>query len=424
MPPTGPAPPRVSRETRLLLVTALVSLVALWGLARVRFPDRAVSPNPLPPVLTQLAPRSPFDEIPALIAELTPRLAGWVAPVVYPMKEGSGHMRAALRVGENVAVILLDDAMIRAPGLQIVARDPLSGIALVQVPPQSATDPVPWSPRRPDLPRYLVAADVVEETVSFRPVFVGPLIAAPSEVWLHPLWLLPERTDLMPGELMFSIDGAFAGLVVTHDARAAIVPAPGLLALADRLMGDPPGPSGHLGVQVQTLTESIGAATRAPFGVIVVHVEPESPAAPLLEVTDVIEAVDGSPVATIDAWRARVGRVPPGTTLGLRVHRAGAVHEIQVAAGAMPDWSADLPLGLTMRTVAGVGVEVIRVEAGSSAALAGIEAGDLITVFNSVRAPGAAQLARAFASAPADGSILVAITRGDEHRVRTMKRHR
>ncbi len=50
--------PRVSRETRLLLTTALLSVVALWILARIRFPDQPAG-TPVQPLLTQLASGPP-----------------------------------------------------------------------------------------------------------------------------------------------------------------------------------------------------------------------------------------------------------------------------------------------------------------------------------------------------------------------------
>jgi hypothetical protein len=46
--------PRVSRETRLLLAAGVMAVAALWLLARIRFPERPVSPNPVPSVLSQL----------------------------------------------------------------------------------------------------------------------------------------------------------------------------------------------------------------------------------------------------------------------------------------------------------------------------------------------------------------------------------
>ena len=52
--------PRVSRETRRLLVAAGLALLALWILARLRFPERPPSPNPVAPVLTQISPPTTF----------------------------------------------------------------------------------------------------------------------------------------------------------------------------------------------------------------------------------------------------------------------------------------------------------------------------------------------------------------------------
>ena len=47
--------PRVSRETRLLLTAGVLAVAALWLLARIRFPERPATPNPVPAVLSQLA---------------------------------------------------------------------------------------------------------------------------------------------------------------------------------------------------------------------------------------------------------------------------------------------------------------------------------------------------------------------------------
>ena len=46
------APRRLSRETRHLLIAAFAALLALWILARLRFPERTSIANPIPPLLT------------------------------------------------------------------------------------------------------------------------------------------------------------------------------------------------------------------------------------------------------------------------------------------------------------------------------------------------------------------------------------
>jgi hypothetical protein len=423
MPPAGPAPPRVSRETRLLLVTALIALFALWALARIRFPDRPVSPNPLPPVLTQLAPRSPFEEIPALVAELTPRLAPWIVPVSLEGHPADGRTRAALRIDDETAVLLLDDAVGTA-GETIIAHDPASGLAVVRVRTHTVPEPATWTPRRLDLPRYLLTADLAAEAVSFQPVFVGALLAAPSEVWRDTIWLLPGRSEMLRGDLVFTIDGAFAGLVVSVADRPALVPGHAVLALAHRLTHDPPPPAADLGVHVQPLTEAIARATGAPAGVVITYVEPDSPAASHLAVTDVIQAVDDRPITSLEGWRARMAGLAPGGSVTLGVRRAGAVERVVVTARGPEEALSPPPHGLTMRTLTGTGVEVLRVEPRSAGARAGLEPGDVIRVFNGIRSPTAMQVGRAFAAAPDDRPVLVAITRGADHHVLTMQRRR
>ena len=69
-----------------------------------------------------------------------------------------------------------------------------------------------------------------------------------------------------------------------------------------------------------------------------------------------------------------------------------------------------------------VGVEVVRVEPGSAAFRAGLEAGDVITRFGEVEAPSAAQVSGVFAAAPDDRPVLAGVTRGDAHLVVALER--
>src|SRR5688500_5539673 len=93
--------PRVSRETRLLLTTALVAVMTLWGLARVRFPDRPPPPNPVAPILTQLAARPALDDLAGEVAALRPR----VEPLLVTVP---GARHPALRIAADVAAVLVD----------------------------------------------------------------------------------------------------------------------------------------------------------------------------------------------------------------------------------------------------------------------------------------------------------------------------
>ena len=66
--------PRVSRETRRLLTTALVAVLTLWVLARMRFPDRPPTPNPVPPILEQLTAPPTFSDLADRVADARTRL--------------------------------------------------------------------------------------------------------------------------------------------------------------------------------------------------------------------------------------------------------------------------------------------------------------------------------------------------------------
>ena len=69
-----PYRPRVSRETRLLLTTALVAIAALWVLARIRFPDSPATPNPVAPLLSQLAMTPTLDGLASEVTQLQARI--------------------------------------------------------------------------------------------------------------------------------------------------------------------------------------------------------------------------------------------------------------------------------------------------------------------------------------------------------------
>ena len=71
---SSPYRPRVSRETRLLLIAGVTAVAALWLLARIRFPERPATPNPVPSVLSQLASGPKYDDLAGEIAQLHARL--------------------------------------------------------------------------------------------------------------------------------------------------------------------------------------------------------------------------------------------------------------------------------------------------------------------------------------------------------------
>jgi S1-C subfamily serine protease len=211
------------------------------------------------------------------------------------------------------------------------------------------------------------------------------------------------------------------GAVIADGPGAAIVPATTLRADVDRLREGPMSGGGVLGVDVQELTPPLSAATRAASGVIVSWVDPEGPAAGTLMVGDVIEAADGKPMESPAHWRVHETRLAPGRGVMLRVRRGGELLELGVTAAPRRTIERGDALGLTMRSVPG-GTQVVRVDAGSAAHRAGIEAGDLITSAGSIHQPAPGQVRAAYAEARDARLVLLAITRGSAHHVVVLER--
>ena len=409
----GPERPRVSRETRLLFATILLSIAALWALARLRFPDRTVTTSPVPPLLTQLTAPPAFDDLAAEIAKLESRLLPSL------VRTGSG---TALRVRRNAGAIYLGlpDPEARSIGAaQVLSRDEASGLAIVAVPDGPAATIVPWSPNQLDRSRYVIGTGVSDAGVFLRPVFVGHLHPLADLAWQNNIWVVPARTEVAPGDFLFTTDGALVGLVVPHQRALAIVPGEILLVAVDTVLERPGSPGGWVGVEVDAFPPAAPDAT-ADQGIVVAWVDPEGPAAEKLFVMDIIQAIDDGPVASPADWRVRLARLAPGASIVLRVRRGKEIREVPLVTGAPP--SRNLTLGLKMRTVRRLGAEVLEVVDASAAARAGIRDGDVITAVDDIRAPTAQQVDRAFEGSATGRFLLMAIARGNRHHIVALKK--
>jgi hypothetical protein len=422
--------PRVSRETRLLLTAGVIAVAALWLLARIRFPDRPVTPNPVPSVLSQLASGPRYDDLAGEIAQLHARLQ----PLLLRLDAPSGAVGAsptflrttAIRLRDNLAVAVVPSGSNQALGdaATILVRDRASGLAVVRVVTTVSTYPplVAWTPRQPQQSRYLFASDVSLDGMALRPVFVGSLDPLDSPLWSEQIWAVPARTDLAAGSLLFTSSAEFAGVVISHRGGLGIVPGAAVVAEAERLLTTPPGPPGTLGVEVQGLTPAMASLTGAAVGVVVAWVDADGAASEELRVGDVIEELDGRALATREHWDVRMARLSAGETLRLRQRRHGELREITVVAlpSAAPD--ANRSLGLTLQTRSTIGAEVVRVDERTAADRAGLAVGDVITLVGDISAPTPAQVVRSYNSIAQGERVMIAITRGDAHIVTVLER--
>jgi S1-C subfamily serine protease len=412
---------RVSRETRLLLLTILVSIAALSLLARLRFPEQPARVNPVPPLLTQLAAPRAFDDLAAEVA----RLEGLVLPAVdvVPLegREEAGIPLAAtvpaFRFRDDRSVAILGDAAIAQGDYFLLGFDPGSGLAVLGRPAVPPAPFVPaWAAGRTVQSRYLTAAVASPQGPALRPVLVGPLTPVDSNIWPGTVWQLDAAAPLQPGTPLFTMGGAFAGLVAAEHGAAILVPTAVVLAEAERLLLAQPRGAGTLGLELQPLPPAFAATTGAT-GLLVSWVDPDGPAAGLVAVTDVVEGL-GSTALTLETWRVHLARLAAGDQVNLRISRDGVVHAVTiVAVEAAPPPPVDPRLGATFRVRPRIGAEIVAVDRGLVADRTGLRPGDLVTRLGNITAPTPAQIAAAFTAAEPGQVLLAAVTRGEGHLV-------
>jgi serine protease Do len=96
---------------------------------------------------------------------------------------------------------------------------------------------------------------------------------------------------------------------------------------------------GYIGVIPQEVTPTLAKAFNVPAerGALVGDVESNSPGAKAgLQRGDVVTELNGQPVDGPNDLRLKVGTMTPGTTLHLKVDRAGQSHDINVVLGEVP----------------------------------------------------------------------------------------
>ena len=167
---------------------------------------------------------------------------------------------------------------------------------------------------------------------------------------------------------------------------------------------------GWLGVQIQSASEDIALTFKrdSAQGVVVTDVTKDSPAEKAgIQLEDYIFEVDGRVVKDNTALTGYISGLPPGTTVSLKLIRAGAEKTVKVTLGTFPegptaaagrddaegdasDEKAQTNLGLELQTLSPTlrermdlpdsvrGVVVRSVEAGGASELAGLARGDVI----------------------------------------------
>ena len=170
---------------------------------------------------------------------------------------------------------------------------------------------------------------------------------------------------------------------------------------------------GRLGI---TMQDAVGGTE----GAVIVDVQPDSPAASAgLRKGDVVTALNGRPVRGAAELRARLGVVPVGETVELRVLEKGEtrilkarVAEVERSAAAGGQAIPELPGAALQEVSRGKerGVQVVDLQSGSPALSAGLRQGDVIVGVNQRRISTIADLSKRLR---ASGRVSLNVVRGD-----------
>ena len=415
--------PRVSRETRRLLAAVGLALLALWILARLRFPERPASPNPVVPVLTQISPPTTF----AGLAQETARVGQRIAPlisVVTWQPPGAEQLRAypAWPWRDDLAIAMLPSASAIPAREDIKTVDPPTGLALVTVSRSDGPPGAIWTPERLDVPRYFFAATPAASRPAVAPVYLSSLEPQRSPAWPAEVWRVPAANGLIPGALVFTAAGEWLGIAANENGESLIIPATALLGLASQ-MSQPRNAPGELGLQVQhldaTLASEIGV--HAGSGVIIAWVDPRGPAVKALAIGDVIEAINGASTPTEFAWHVHASRLGAGEKAALKIRRAGELRDITISA-APPRPARSTALGLTLVRAPGLGSRITQVLAHTAGERAGLRVGDIVTIAGDDVEPSPSLVRRMFDEARAGGAVLLTIRHDDTYRLVVLTR--
>lgn len=410
------------RETRLLLVTIAVSVAALLALAQFRFPEQSARPaDPAPAPLERLAARAAYDELASAMADLERRLAPRVLIYRVSPARPSGEFVVAPRVTSSRAVVVLDeDETLHSVGSAVnpVTHDVERGLAVLMIATgdDAVVTPRTGAPRAG--PRYVVVVEGTAQGPTLRPVYVGRTSTAEGRD--GPVTLISMDALQGPvarGSAIFSLEGTFIGLVRETGPVTSLFTAESLRSTVEAAQFTTPHGQGDLGVDVEDASPLVLRAAGAEAGAVVTHVRKGGPAQNVLRPGDVVSSVDDVPTTSAEAFRHAARTRAPGAPTTVRFVRRGTTEQATFRAADTAATPAVDGLGISARSVPGVGVEIVSVEPGGPGDRAGLLRGDVVQTMDGLPLTDTKALMRAFDAAKPQGLVLLSIERGRQRRI-------
>lgn len=406
-----------SRETRLLVTTIVVAVGMLLLLARFRFPAeplRNVS-EIAPAPLQRLAARATYDELAGVMADLEARLTSTV--VVVQVVEGTtpAYLPAPILTPDRAVAVMPRTARIgsaspNAPPL--VARDVVRGLAVMDVTGRAGSTVISGSAASTPGPRYVVVVEATALGPVLRPLYVGRTDLFADPRWAEPVMTIAAVQGVPPGSAIFALDGSFIGLVADNAGLATVVPAAALRGvIASSGNGVPK--RADLGLEAQPLTAALARGAGASRGVMISYADPAVVGDADLRPGDVVESIDGIGIATLAGFEdVAQGRTPGSPVVVGRIRNGEHADVTITAADAEVPRAVPAGLGAVLRSIRGVGIEVVSVDPYTVAARSGLRRGDLVVAVDETRRPDAPGLERTFQAA-APGAILLLTVQAD-----------
>ncbi|MBT3017152.1 MAG: DegQ family serine endoprotease [Candidatus Thiodiazotropha sp. (ex Lucina aurantia)] len=243
------------------------------------------------------------------------------------------------------------------------------------------------------------------------------------------------------GGPLVNLDGEVVGINTAIFSRSGgymgvgfAIPINMAKGIANQLLDKGEVTRGFLGIMIQPLTPELAESfgTKYQKGILVAEVSENSPADRAgLKQGDLIFKLDGKNVGNVGDFRNRISLTSPGSKVVLEIIRSGKPKAVEVTVGELSEQSSVAgsntktteELGLTVQTLnkelaesfgtnTTQGVVVTNVSPGSIAAMAGIDAGTVITQVNRNPVTNAGEFEKRINEGRSQRQVLLLVTKG------------